>query len=344
VVLASAASPVQAQVLPTAPVGLDDLASQLHALLRERPGAMPLSTLQEVWFARYGARLEPKVYSCKKLSDLLARLPGVTLMPGAGNPVVVLTDGLAPSSPTEAPAPVQVTMKPGGAPQVHPMAAQGRMAELTITKEIIQSLPLASFMGTIAIVTTPAEEAAALAPLVGEKVLGLDTETQPSFRRGETHPTALLQVSGSTHAVLYSLLSLGMVPPGLASLLADETITKVGTGIEQDVKLLFKEVRTLRGGSAHNGAIARGLVNLSLVCKDLALRQSSLQNLAGIFLGVRISKKQQTSNWGHWPLNEAQLKYAAMDAWVARESFLRLRVQPMPNGNVVVAKPSSCSQ
>ena len=47
--------------------------------------------------------------------------------------------------------------------------------------------------------------------------------------------------------------------------------------------------------------------------------------MAAIILGVRISKTQQLSNWEAPVLSEAQLKYAATDAWICREMYLKLR-------------------
>ena len=46
--------------------------------------------------------------------------------------------------------------------------------------------------------------------------------------------------------------------------------------------------------------------------------------MAAIILGIRISKTQQLSNWEAESLSEAQCKYAATDAWVCREMYLKL--------------------
>ena len=46
--------------------------------------------------------------------------------------------------------------------------------------------------------------------------------------------------------------------------------------------------------------------------------------MTAIILGFKISKSQQLSNWEADTLSEAQAKYAATDAWVCREMYLRL--------------------
>ena len=46
--------------------------------------------------------------------------------------------------------------------------------------------------------------------------------------------------------------------------------------------------------------------------------------MAAIILGSRVSKTQQLSNWEAEALSEAQQMYAATDAWVCREMYLKL--------------------
>eukprot|EP00656_Telonema_subtile_P050017 TRINITY_DN6371_c0_g1_i2.p1 TRINITY_DN6371_c0_g1~~TRINITY_DN6371_c0_g1_i2.p1 ORF type:complete len:255 (+),score=52.70 TRINITY_DN6371_c0_g1_i2:69-833(+) len=187
----------------------------------------------------------------------------------------------------------------------------------SISKNSINQLPLTAFNGTVAIVSSESEEGAALAPFEGHTVLGFDTETKPSFTKGEHHPVSVVQLSTHTHAVLFLLRPRGAVTPGLARLLADPNIHKVGQGVHSDA-------RTLHG---ERGLTVRGVVNLQSITAGLAFQQSSLRALAAMLLGGRISKGQQKSDWARRPLNAGQVHYAATDAWVSLmvyEAILKL--------------------
>ena len=95
----------------------------------------------------------------------------------------------------------------------------------------------------------------------------------------------------------------------------DSKIQKIGIAVIQDMKELNDQYRPFK----HNNVI-----DLNILCKSLDFKNIGARNLSGMVLGFRISKRQQTSNWEAQTLNEAQLRYAATDAWVAREIYLKL--------------------
>ena len=68
----------------------------------------------------------------------------------------------------------------------------------------------------------------------------------------------------------------------------------------------------------------KGFVDLQNIVWEYGIRDKSVKKMAAIILGVKISKAQQLSNWEAEHLSESQLKYAATDAWVCREMFLKL--------------------
>ena len=184
----------------------------------------------------------------------------------------------------------------------------------TISKEIINDLPLSRYDGPITLVSTPGEMSVAVAALKKEKILGFDTETRPNFRPGKGYPPALLQLGGADMVYLFQLLKFEDITPVLG-VLADPDIIKVGVAIRDDV-------RKLRERQDFKPA---GFVELADITHRLDIVNTGLRSLAGIFLGVRISKGAQVSNWSRDHLTDAQTVYAATDAWISREIYMRLR-------------------
>ena len=179
-----------------------------------------------------------------------------------------------------------------------------------LPKDHIKTLELCSFRGKINLITEPEEMDAALDILCQQKVLGFDTETRPTFKRGVQYDVSLLQLSTNNEAFLFRLNYLGL-PEKLADLLGNEKILKVGVAIRDDIRAL-KKLREFQ---------AKGFVELADVGKKLGIVTCGLRNLAAIFLGVRISKKAQLSNWERAEFDEAQCIYAATDAWICLRMF-----------------------
>ena len=63
--------------------------------------------------------------------------------------------------------------------------------------------------------------------------------------------------------------------------------------------------------------------NDSIIAK-LGFESIGAKKLSALVLGFRISKRQQVSNWEMAKLSQAQINYAATDAWICREIYLRL--------------------
>ena len=177
-------------------------------------------------------------------------------------------------------------------------------------KEDIKNYPILSFKGKIHLISDKKDLKEALIILRRESVLGFDTETRPSFKKGENYSVSLLQLSTSEEAFLFRLNYLGL-PDELVSLLADQDILKVGVAILDDVRAL----RKLKEFDAE------GFVELANIGSDLGIVTCGLRNMAAIFFGVRISKKAQLTNWERPDFNSGQALYAATDAWICLEMY-----------------------
>jgi len=182
-----------------------------------------------------------------------------------------------------------------------------------MSREEINSLPIHGYSGEIVLVRDSARLDSALADLRGEKLLGFDTETQPNFQKGQNHLPALLQLAGARKAYIFQLKALGF-PEELRGLLADPAIVKTGVAVDFDL------LQLKRLGSFQE----EGFVELATVARESGIKNHGLRSLAAVLLGFRISKGAQRSNWGADTLSEKQMRYAATDAWVGREIYLRL--------------------
>lgn len=189
------------------------------------------------------------------------------------------------------------------------------MFKESITPQEIEKLEYASFPGKIYVIdSVGAEFNRAIAYLRSQKVIGFDTETRPTFTPSQPrYGVALLQLSGPDKAFLFRVNCMGM-HRRLCNLLASDKIIKVGAAIHDDIKGLqrLKEY------------VPAGFVDLQKIVCEWGIRDKSVKKMAAIIMGIRISKSQQLSNWEAERLSDAQALYAATDAWVCREMYLRL--------------------
>jgi len=183
----------------------------------------------------------------------------------------------------------------------------------TITMEEIQEYDLSWFKGEIMIVDNLAAFGRAIRRLDGEKILGFDTETRPSFRKGRKNKVSLLQLASTDFACLFRINKIGF-PEELIEILANPGITKVGVAIHDDIRFLRK-IRKFN---------SEGFIDLQSFVKDYGIKSAGLKKLTAIVLGFRISKRQQVTDWEAEELSEAQQLYAATDAWVCREIYNKL--------------------
>ncbi len=182
-----------------------------------------------------------------------------------------------------------------------------------ISKEELHALSLVHFEGEIHVIEHPDQANDAVNMLNSCPLLGFDTETRPSFTKGKINKVALLQLSNDTDAYLFRLCKMD-IPKSLLALLADTRILKVGAAIKNDIDTLR------RAAKIH----PRGFVDLQDMVQKFNIKNIGLTKMAGIVLGVRISKSQQLSNWENETLTEAQQRYAATDAWMCYRIYEKL--------------------
>jgi len=184
---------------------------------------------------------------------------------------------------------------------------------LSISRDEINTLPLFKYDGPIHLIQTDEQARDAVRELRRERVLGFDIESRPSFRKGESHPPALLQLAGSGAVYVFQLLKLQDVS-WFRDLFSDPAVIKAGVGLDHDIRKL----------KARQEFETAGFVELSALSDAAGIRNNGLRGLAAILLGFRVSKGAQRSNWSRPDLSREQIVYAATDAFVSRELYLQL--------------------
>jgi ribonuclease D len=182
-----------------------------------------------------------------------------------------------------------------------------------VTAKQVARLPLKFYNGPVEVVRDAATAPAIVRRLTEEKILGFDIESRPAFTKGESYAPSLMQLAGTNGVYLFQLEQIGGLGL-LRPILENADIAKVGAGVHYDVKNLFKIEKFN----------PRGFHDIGAFCKSLKITQTGLRNLAAIFLRIRISKRFQLTDWSNDFLTPQQISYAATDAWVSREIFLKM--------------------
>ncbi len=183
-----------------------------------------------------------------------------------------------------------------------------------ITKDEVKELPIEKFEGEVVLVDDLSQVDDAVKEISMETTIGIDTETKPAFKKGVFHKTALIQIATSKKTFLFRPCKIGL-PKGLAQILHNSDIEKIGIAVIQDMKELKQQFYAFN---------SHAVIDLNILCKEMGFENIGAKNLSAMVLGHNISKRQQTSNWETPTLSEAQIRYAATDAWICREIYLKL--------------------
>ena len=172
-------------------------------------------------------------------------------------------------------------------------------------------MPKVLFPGRIFVVYTESDAEKAVAYLKDQRIVGVDTETRPSFKRGTTHKVALLQISTQDTCFLFRLNRIGM-PDSLQEFLMSDTL-KIGLSLKDDINSLRKrqDMHPDRGN----------WIELQEYVGKFGIADRSLQKIYANLFGEKISKNQRLSNWEADVLSEGQKLYAATDAWACVEIY-----------------------
>lgn len=181
----------------------------------------------------------------------------------------------------------------------------------TITKAEIASLPKVLFSGRIFVIYTEADTDKAVEYLKTQRIVGVDTETRPSFKKGKMHKVALMQISTVDTCFLFRLNKMGM-PASLQDFLMSDTL-KVGLSLKDD----FRMLRRREDVHAEEG----NWIELQEYVARFGIEDRSLQKIYANLFGKKISKSQQLTNWEAETLKESQVNYAATDAWACVEIY-----------------------
>jgi len=175
---------------------------------------------------------------------------------------------------------------------------------ISIPKEKLHDMETVVFDGDITVIDTLEDTEKAIAALSGYNVVGFDTETRPTFKKGCSHPVALMQISTRDHGYLFRLNRIGF-PEILRSFIENPNIKKIGLSLKDDFFVMHRSNEFEPGG----------FIELQSFVRNYHIIDCSLQRIYAIIFGKRISKAQRLSNWEAPILSPAQQAYATIDAW-----------------------------
>ncbi len=183
----------------------------------------------------------------------------------------------------------------------------------TISKEEIAGLEIEEFTGRIISITNEKDAIKAVDYLLEFDRLGFDTETRPSFKKGQRYKISLMQISTEEACFLFRLNFIG-IPPCLENLLKNEDILKVGLSLRDDFGAIRKRTEVT----------PKRFLDLQNYVGSFGIEDASLQKIYAILFNKKISKGQRLTNWDADILTEPQQKYAALDAWACLKIYNHL--------------------
>ena len=169
---------------------------------------------------------------------------------------------------------------------------------------MLQKMPMQVFEGQVIVIEQPEQVPEAVNYLLKQKIVGVDTESRPSFKRGIHYPTALVQIADRKRCFLFRLTHIGM-PQELADFFANPNICKVGLAFKDDINGLRRR----------RNFIPANCIDIQKIVPQYGLLDLGLQKLFAICFGRKISKAQQLTNWENSHLTPEQARYASTDAW-----------------------------
>ncbi len=186
---------------------------------------------------------------------------------------------------------------------------------IAISREELQALPLLEYNGVAKVIATQADMKKAVSILRKYDILGFDTESRPTFRKGATIHVSLIQIAADDICFLFRIRKLGDITI-LKEILESDKILKVGLSLHDDFLMLSHDYNFT----------PQGFVDLQKLVSKYRFASISLQKIYAILFDKRISKGQQLSNWDASNLTPAQINYAAIDAWSCIHIYRKLEI------------------
>ncbi len=174
---------------------------------------------------------------------------------------------------------------------------------ISISKEQVSSLPVMEYDGRTIVINYPKDADKAIKYLLSQPIVGFDTETRPSFKKGHTHKVCLMQIATHTECFLFRLNKTGFTD-SIREFLECENVTKVGLSLNDDLRALHKLDDFTPGA----------FIDLQSFVKKYDISDNSLQKIYAILFDKRISKGQRLTNWEADTLTPPQQAYASLDA------------------------------
>lgn len=190
---------------------------------------------------------------------------------------------------------------------------ESRNINISISKNQLAELPIVYYSGQISVIDTIDSAKSAIQFINNQSIVGFDTETRPSFRKGKSNNVSLVQISTLNHSFLFRINKLGFIDE-LKSLIENPNITKVGLSLKDDFNVLHKIAQFT----------PQGFIDLQSFIKNYNITDCSLQKIYAIIFNERISKSQRLSNWEADILSPSQQNYASIDAWACLRIYKHL--------------------
>jgi RNA polymerase sigma factor for flagellar operon FliA len=178
-------------------------------------------------------------------------------------------------------------------------------------------------LADVRLVRTSQDAEQALAALLARDAIGFDTESKPTFQKGEvsTGPH-LVQLADESHAWLFQIGApsspgVALCADVLRAVLESPTILKVGFGLGDDLRRLRAKL----------GIDTRNVIDLATALRRGERNAWGAKTAVARFFGQRLQKSRRitTTNWALPRLSDQQIQYAADDAHVALRIYRHWR-------------------
>lgn len=206
--------------------------------------------------------------------------------------------------------------------------------EISISKEAVSQLPTEEFNGECIIIDTISKVTPAIAYLNRHKLVGFDTETRPSFKKGIHYNISLIQISTDSVCFLFRINKIGM-PEKLLKFLNSKKTKKIGLSLENDFGMINKVKEIDQSG----------YIDIQKLAPQYHIKDASLQRIYAILFDKRISKSQRLTNWEAQQLTPAQCRYASLDAWSCLKIYNFLKSgEFIPSKSKYIIEPQSADK